>query len=162
MKTGLSLRWKYETWHLHWQENKSCCLGSKMTDLKSHHMTFYFITSKFNDTLKSTKSPCCSLASLEWSFVKELLLVTSTDLASKTIMFYIFLLGVASRQNLSSHFLCRISHRLILQTQIISCHLMFLYLRPPRRVSLIIANFINWTAVSLPNPVLYVQTNRDL
>lgn len=101
---------------------------------------------------ESTKSPCHSLGCLEYSSVKELFLVTNTDLASETIMFSIFLLSVASRWNFSSHSLYRISHRLILQTQIISCHLMFLYLRPPRRASLINAHFYKLDSSFTPQP----------
>lgn len=100
--------------------------------------------------VSKSKSPCHSLTSLEESFFKELLLVTSADLASKAKMFYI--VSVASRRNFSTHSLCRISHRLILQTQIISCHLILLYLRPPRRASLIIAHFYKLDSSFTPQP----------
>lgn len=101
---------------------------------------------------ETTMSPCRSLGSLEYSFCQRAVPGHKYWFRIGDYNVLYFLLSVASRQNLSSHSLYRISHRLIPQTQIISCHLVFLYLRPPRRASLINAHFYKLDSSFTPQP----------
>lgn len=74
----------------------------------------------------------------------------------------IYLYDTASRRYLSSSF-WRIVKLHISKPKSSATTSFFLYLQPPRRTFLYYCTFfINWTAVSLLNPLLYSQTHLDL